>query len=212
MKPRLLDLFCGAGGAAKGYQNAGFYVVGIDIKPMPRYCGDEFHQADALEYLAEHGAEFDAIHASPVCKGYTDASMVWRSKGYTYPDQIAEVRALLVKIGKPYVIENVKKAPLINPTVLNGGLFGLNVHRVRYFETSFEIPFVLLPTMKRPVKMGRPVRDGEVIQPVGNFSNVPYARRAMGIDWMVRAELAQAIPPAYTTFVGRQLRAVLEAI
>ena len=207
---RLLDLFCGAGGAAMGYHLAGFDVIGVDIRPMPRYPF-RFIQGDALEYLAAHGREFDAIHTSPVCKGYTDASRVWRAIGYQYPDQIAAVRELLKATGKPYIIENVKNAPLVNPAVLNGAMFGLPVARVRYFETSFDIPFHLLPPDLPAVKMGRPVKDGDVIQPVGHFSNVEYARKAMGIDWMTQAELSQAIPPAFTEFIGRQLMAVLEA-
>lgn len=206
---RLLDLFCCAGGAAMGYHRAGFTeIVGVDIRPQKRYPFT-FIQADALEYVAAHGAEFDAIHASPVCKGYTDASKVWRAKGREYPDQIGELRRLLVATGLPYVIENVKNAPLLNPCVVNGGMFGLNVHRTRYFETSFPMPFALLPTMPAPVKMGRPIAEGDIIQPVGHFSGVEYAGRAMGIDWMTQAELSQAIPPAFTEFIGRHLIAHL---
>lgn len=209
MTRRLLDLFCSAGGAGMGYHRAGFEVVGVDNRPQPRYPF-EFHQADALEYLAEHGYEFDAIHASPVCKGYTNASLVWRALGKRYPDQIAAVRDALIATGKPYVIENVKNAPLRNPTVLNGAMFGLKVARVRYFECSFPVPFLLLPPDAPAVKMGRPVREGDVIQPVGHFSNVAYARRQMEIDWMVQTELAQAIPPAYTEYIGHQLMNYLE--
>lgn len=209
MKFRLLDTFCKAGGAGMGYHRAGFEVVGIDIEPQPHYPF-EFIQADALEYIGEHGAEFDAIHASPVCKGYTDASLVWLAQGREYPDQIGAVRELLRVTGKPYIVENVKNAPLIDPIALNGGLFGLNVHRVRYFETNWPLAFVLLPTMIKPVKMGRPVKEGDIIQPVGHFSGVAYAQRVMGIDWMDQEELSQAIPPAYTQFIGEQLVAYLE--
>lgn len=211
MTYRLLDTYCRAGGATKGYQRAGFYVVGVDIDPQPHYCGDEFYQSDALEFIAKHWREYDAIHASPVCKGYSQSSLTWRTKGYKYPDQIAGVRELLKSTGKPYVIENVKKAPLVEPFALNGGLFGMNVHRVRYFETNFPVPFVLLPPMIRPVKMGRPVRAGEVIQPVGHFSNMQYASEQMGIDWMVQDEINQAVPPAYTELIGEWLIRYLEA-
>lgn len=191
-----------------GYHLAGFDVVGVDIEPQPRYPF-EFVQCDAIEYIRKHGAEFDAIHASPVCKGYTRASKVWKSRGYTYPDQIDELREVLKSTGKQYVIENVREAGLINPTVLNGGMFGLNVNRVRYFETSFSIPLVLMPTMKKPVKMGRKISEGDIITPVGNFSGADYARRQMGINWMTQRELSQAIPPTYTRFVGAYL---LEAL
>ena len=208
---RLLDLFCGAGGSAMGYHRAGFDdITGVDIKPMPRYCGDRFIQGDALEYLAAHGQEYDVIHASPPCQAYSMAGQQWRKEGKDYPDLVAQTRELLKATGKPYIIENVPGAPLINPIMLNGAMFGLLVHRDRFFECNFPMPFTLLPQNARPVKMGRPVVTGDVIQPVGHFSNVPYAREQMGIDWMTQAELAQAIPPAYTEFIGRQLLRVLE--
>lgn len=207
---RLLDLFSGAGGAAKGYQRAGFYVVGIDHKPMPRYCGDEFYQADALEYLEEHDHKYDVIHSSPPCQFATKARRIWRER--EYENLIPATRELLKQTGKPYIIENVMGAAawLEDPIMLNGAMFGMLVHRDRLFECSFFVPHMLLPQGLRPVKMGRPVKDGDVIQPVGNFSGVAYAREQMQIDWMNRTELAQAIPPAFTEFLGRQLLAILE--
>lgn len=208
---RLLDLFCGAGGAAMGYHRAGFDdITGVDIKPMPRYPF-RFIQGDALEYLAEHGHEYDVIHASPPCQAYSMAGQQWRASGKEYQDLVEPTRELLIATGKPYIIENVPGAPLINPTVLNGALFGMLVHRERLFECSFDIPFLLLPQLPRPVNMGRPIIHGDVIQPVGHFSGVPYAREQMGIDWMTQAELAQAIPPAYTEYIGKQLMQVLNA-
>jgi DNA (cytosine-5)-methyltransferase 1 len=210
MKPRLLDLYCCAGGATCGYQRAGFYVVGVDIAPQPHYIGDEFVQSDALAYLREHGHEFDAIHASPPCQEYTKAAQQWRTFGKEYPDMVGQTREALKAAGKPYVIENVPGAPLVNPVILNGAMFGLLVHRVRLFECSFEVPFFLLPQLKRPVKMGRAVVEGDVIQPVGHFSGADYARRQMGIDWMNKAELAQAIPPVYCEYIGKQLLNVLQ--
>jgi DNA (cytosine-5)-methyltransferase 1 len=205
---RLLDLFCGAGGAAVGYHRAGFTdITGIDNRPMPRYPFN-FIQADALEYLAEHGHEYDVIHASPPCQKYTKSAKQWRANGKEYPDLVDKTRRLLQATGKPYVIENVKEAPLVDPVMLNGAMFGLLVHRDRYFESGIPLSFVLMPQNQRPVKMGRPVNEGDVIQPVGHFSGVPYAREQMGIDWMTQGELAQAIPPAYTEYIGRQLLAV----
>jgi DNA (cytosine-5)-methyltransferase 1 len=209
MKPRLLDLFCCAGGAGMGYHRAGFEVVGVDIEPQPRYPF-EFHQADALEYLAAHGHEFDAIHASPPCQEYSKAAQQWRTFGKEYPDMVAQTRKALKATGKPYVIENVPGAPLVNPVVINAAMFGMLVNRTRLFECSFNVPFFLLPQLKQPVKMGRAVRDGDVVQPVGHFSGVDYARRQMGIDWMNQAELSQAIPPAYCEFIGKQLLQVLQ--
>lgn len=190
---------------------AGFdFVRGVDIKPQPRYCGDEFIQADALEYLQsliESGevVEFDAIHASPPCQAYTKAR---RLQGNQHPDLIQDTRRLLDETGLPYVIENVPGAPMVNPVSLTGQMFGLNVERERWFECKgFDMPFNLIPPRRRQVKMGRTVADGAVIQVVGHFSNVPYARKAMAIDWMTQGELAQAIPPAYTEHIGRQLLA-----
>jgi DNA (cytosine-5)-methyltransferase 1 len=207
---KLLDLFCGAGGAAMGYYRAGFTdITGIDNRPMPRYPF-KFIQADALEYLAEHGTEYDVIHASPPCQAYSMAGQQWRASGKEYPDLIAQTRELLIKTGKPYVIENVPGAPLINPTVMNGALFGLNLRRTRCFETSYPVPLLLMPTQRKSkFRMGRPIVEGDDITPVGHFSNVSYAKRQMQIDWMTQAELAQAIPPAYTEWIGRQLMARL---
>lgn len=208
MKPRLLDLFCGAGGAAKGYQRAGFYVVGVDIKPQPRYAGDEFVQADALNFPL---AGFDAIHASPPCQAYTKARKL---QGKRHPDLIGVIRDRLnTTTCVPWVIENVPGAPLRNPTLLCGTMFGLRVYRHRLFEASFTLPFTLHPSHHRAqVKMGRPVREGDVIQPVGHFSNVAYARRAMDTPWMKQGEMAEAIPPAYTEWIGKELLRVLERV
>jgi len=207
---RLLDLFCGAGGAAMGYHRAGFDdITGVDIKPMPRYPF-KFIQGDALEYLAVHGAEYDVIHASPPCQAYTMAGQQWRLDGKEYPDMVAQTRELLLKIGKPYIIENVPGAPLINPVVLNGAIFKKNLRRTRRFETNFGIPFMLIPKEgPSRFRMGRKPRHNDPVVPVGHFSGVLRARRVMEIDWMTREELAQAIPPAYTEWIGKQLLEML---
>lgn len=208
---RLLDLFCKAGGSTKGYQRAGFYVVGVDIEPQLNYCGDEFVQCDAIQYLDAYGWMFDAIHASPPCQAYSMSSAQWRKNGKQYPDLVKPTRELLKQIGKPYIIENVPGAPLINPVILNGPLFNMALRRKRLFETSFEIPFFLIPSEdKSNFRMGRPVSEGDVITPVGHFSNVDYARRVMDIDWMTGAELSQAIPPAYCEFIGKHLMQHIE--
>lgn len=207
-RPRLLDLFCGAGGAAMGYYRAGFDVVGVDIKPQPRYPF-EFVQGDALEYCAAHGAEFDAIHASPPCQAYSASRTI---RGYTnHPDLVAPTRAALVATGKPYVIENVKGAPLVEPlVVLYGTMFGLRTMRQRLFEyRGFDMPFTLAPSKPaKSAKMGRIAKPDQWITIAGKGGARGTKQQwmdAIGIDWMCVEELAQAIPPAYTEYIGRQL-------
>lgn len=206
MTPRILDLFCGAGGCGMGYHRAGFDVVGVDIEPQPNYPF-QFHLGDALEFVKAHGHEFDAIHASPPCQAYSETQKL---QGNDHPELIEPTREALQALGLPWVIENVPGSPLINPVELCGGMFGLRTYRHRLFETSFPVTAPNHPAHKaRQTKMGRKPKDGEFIHVVGNFSGVKYAREAMGIDWMNRDEMAQAIPPAYTTFIGWQLRAAL---
>jgi DNA (cytosine-5)-methyltransferase 1 len=229
-RPRLLDLFCGAGGAAMGYHRAGFDVVGVDNVPQPRYPFP-FIQADALEVLADPGLAgvVDVIHASPPCQAY---SVLRRANpGATYPDLIEPTRKRLVNLGLPWVIENVPGAPLHDPTILCGSMFDLGAHsgdgircpsqyrqlrRHRLFETSF------------PVSSPVCRHDGEALGvygggPVGRYTfengakrdrygrrggyqgTVPEKTAAMDIDWMTGTELTQAIPPAYTEHIGRQL-------
>lgn len=215
--PRLLDLFCCAGGAGKGYADAGFEVVGVDIEPQPNYPF-EFHQGDALEYLSEHGHEFDVIHASPPCQAYSTVSGKARKHhGAEYPDLVAPTRRLLRALGKPYVIENVVNAPLIDPVMLCGSSFGLDVRRHRLFETSF--PLTVPPcdhawqTPRFRSLDSRMVKAGRLASVVGVHGNCNYAGefelrcKAMGVDWMTNAELTQAVPPAYTHYIGRQLLA-----
>jgi DNA (cytosine-5)-methyltransferase 1 len=196
-KPRVLDLFCKAGGAGFGYDLAGFDVVGVDHEPQPHYPF-EFILADALTFPL-HG--FDLIHASPVCKGYSATAVL---NDVEHPRQVEAVRQRLAASRIPYVIENVDGAPLRDPVVLCGAMFaGLRTYRHRLFEASFPVPQPPEPVHAAPLaKMGRPVRPGEWIQVVGHFSDVAAARTAMGIPWMTRDELAQAIPPAYTRHVG----------
>lgn len=201
MKPKLLDLFCGAGGASMGYYRAGFEVVGVDIKPQPRYPF-EFHQADALTYPLEG---FDAYHASPPCQAYSKASKQWRIRGKKYPELIDAVRALLETTGRPYIIECVPLAPLRETCVLNGAMFGMNISRMRHFETSFNMPFILLPPGRKPIKMGRKAKPGDVVAPVGHFSGVDYVASEMELEGLTQYELSQAIPPVYTEYIGKYL-------
>lgn len=204
-RPRLLDLFCCQGGASMGYHQAGFDVVGVDIDPQPNYPF-EFHQADAIEFAAQHGHEFDAIAGSPPCQAHTKAQ---RLRGNDHPDLIPATREVMKASGKPYVIENVPGARkhLISPVELCGCMFPeLNVYRLRLFEA----PWLLLVPPHNPhhdpvTKMGRPPRPGERMHVVGNFSGVDAARQAMGMPWATRDGLREAIPPAYTRFLGEAL-------
>lgn len=201
-KPRLLDLFCCQGGAARGYADAGFDVVGIDIDPQPRYPF-EFHQADALKFLLENYEEFDAFHASPPCQAHTTAQ---RIQGRNHPDFIWATRAAFDLIGKPWVIENVPGAPLIDPVELCGAMFGLSTYRHRLFETNWPLRRKKHPEhVARTTKMGRAPVAGEYMHIVGNFSGVDKAREVMGMPWANRDGLREAIPPAYTRWIGEQL-------
>lgn len=202
---RLLDLFCCAGGAAMGYFQAGFDEIdGIDIVFQRRYPFN-FIQSDTFKYLRDHGHEYDAVHASPPCQGYTRARHL---RGYDHPLLIEPLRDWLDALGKPYVIENVVGAPLIpEKTIkLNGPFFNLLTLRERLFECSFPVEQPNLPKPQgKHAKMGRPPKEGEYITVVGNFSGVAYARKVMGIDWMVQKELKEAIPPVYTRWIGARL-------
>jgi DNA (cytosine-5)-methyltransferase 1 len=220
MRPRLLDLFCGAGGAAMGYHRAGFDVVGVDIERQPNYPFD-FIWDDALEYFEQHlvhGAvdrpKFDAIHASPPCQAYSDLQ---KQNKREYVDLIAPTRDLLQESGWPYVIENVEGAPLRSPVVLCGTMFpGLRVLRHRLFETNWPLvpvdvsgcarhPLVFTHD-KRKAHYGKLDQDTSFVQVTGG-GNCTIANKAdaMGIDWMTGRELNEAIPPAYTEYIGRQL-------
>jgi hypothetical protein len=214
-RPRLLDLFAGAGGAGVGYARAGFEVVGVDIAPQldyPYTCV----VTNALDYLAEHWRHFDAIHASPPCQAST-ALTKGTNKGREYVQLIPETRRLLRATGLPTIIENVQGSDLRRDLTLCGEMFGLGVIRHRYFETSF-------PVVQRPHKPHRGrVRgwrhgtyyDGPYLAVYGDGGgkgSVAEWQAAMGIDWTDdRKAIAEAIPPAYTEHIGTQLLAHLES-
>lgn len=203
---RILDLFCGAGGCSMGYHRAGFTVTGVDVKPQPHYPFT-FVQADALEYLAEHGQEFDAIHASPPCQAYSQAALAQRNSGKIYPDLLGKTRAALETNGKPWVIENVPGAPMRSDFVICGCRVGLPLRRVRLFETSWQ-GFDLMQPCYHTGPVVSVVGHGTpswVREQLGYNPTISDYRAAMGIDWMNRNELSQAIPPAYTEYIGRQL-------
>ncbi|MFF4964662.1 SAM-dependent methyltransferase [Streptomyces sp. NPDC001037] len=203
-RPRLLDLFCCQGGAAKGYTDAGFDVTGVDKDPQPRYPY-RFVQADAVAYVMAHGTEFDFIHASPPCQHDSDCQ---RIQGRTHPDLIAPTRAALETTERPWVIENVRGAvaKLRGPVMLCGPMFGVATYRHRFFETGggFRLAQPHHPAHAVPqAKMGRPVPPGHYGQFVGNFSGVPLARKVMGVPWMNRDGIRECIPPAYAEHIGR---------
>jgi DNA (cytosine-5)-methyltransferase 1 len=229
VKPRLLDLFCGAGGCTKGYQRAGFYVVGVDINPQPNYCGDQFIQYDALDFLQElletpglapagHHDQwwldhFDAIHASPPCQAFT----AYRRTGNVgeYPDLIEPAKDALNATGLPWVIENVAGAPLEDPLMLCGSMFDMDIQRHRYFESNVPLE---PPTWPCRHKLWGPDRfpGGRSKERTGSSRglvrgtmeigswDIPLKAQqgAMGVDWMTLEELSEAIPPAYTEHIG----------
>lgn len=209
MRPRLLDLFCGAGGAAMGYYRAGFDVVGVDIAPQPRYPF-EFHQADAMTYPLDG---FDAIHASPPCQRFTSLRSVFDSS--KYEDLVEPTRDKLIASGLSWVIENVVGAPLRRDLTLCAAPFGLRSYRHRIFESN--VPLRQPEHPRHVVRVNRRKKNrrghwdaGGFVTVVGDIGSY-VGPEAMGIDWMTGAELSQAIPPAYTEFIGKQLiRAVEE--
>jgi DNA (cytosine-5)-methyltransferase 1 len=218
VKPRLLDLFCGAGGAAMGYHRAGFEVVGIDIRNQPHYPF-AFHLGDALEWLSEgYGTGFDAIHASPPCQAFTAYRRTCNVG--EYPDLVAQTRELLQETGLPYVIENVEGAPLIGPVLICGSMFdpAMDIRRHRLFEANWPLEPPMWPCrhkLQAPARFKssstRRPNSRKTIE-IGSWDE-PLARQqaAMGIDWSTLEELSEAIPPAYTEFIGAALLAHLGA-
>ncbi len=215
-RPLLLDLFCCAGGSAMGYSQAGFEVIGVDIDPQPRFPF-QFIQADALQLRPKFLALFDAIHASPPCQSYSDLAKR-NGNGHMWPRLIEPVREMLIRTGLPYVIENVEGAPLINPTVLCGTMFpGLRVLRHRLFESNFPItppPHGKHPLVhtfdKRKNHYGKTDERLDFVSVNGGGNcTISAARDAMGISWMTKREINEAIPPAYTKFIGEQLLSYL---
>lgn len=218
MALKLLDLFCGAGGCSEGYRRAGFEVEGVDIWPQPNYPF-KFHHMDALTFLEnEDLSQFDVIHASPPCQFYSklkDLGEAQHGKYGDHPDLVKPIRDALKKTGKPFVIENVPGAPILNSITLCGSMFGLKVYRHRIFESNV---FLWQPEHHPhdddtpPVGMGCSSKGFITVAGSGGVRGMVapmilnYWRFAMGIDWMERKELAQAIPPAYTEWIGQQLK------
>jgi DNA (cytosine-5)-methyltransferase 1 len=215
-KPRLLDLFCCAGGAGMGYSRAGFEVVGVDLSPQPNYPF-EFIQADALALDDSFFAKFDAIHASPPCQSYSDLAKRNRN-AHEWPRLIEPVREVLNSTGLPWIMENVEGAPMVDPIVLCGTMFrGLRVIRHRLFESNIALdapPHGTHPLVfthdKRKSHYGKLDQNTSFVQVTGGGNcTITNAKDAMGIDWMTKNELNEAIPPAYTQYLGKQLLDVL---
>lgn len=190
-----------------GYHRAGFEVIGVDLNPQPHYPF-EFHQADALTYPLDG---FDVIHASPPCQHYSALNNGRWGNANGHPDLVAPVRDRLR--GRFYVIENVVGAPLLDPVLLCGSMFGLGVEgfqlrRHRLFESSVQLDRSLPCEHEGPTlgvyghgRGGGPLR--------GRTANAAQAREIMGMPWATRDEVSQAIPPAYTEWIGRRLLEVM---
>jgi hypothetical protein len=214
MKPVLFDLCCGAGGATKGYQDAGFYVIGVDINPQPHYIGDEFYQADALAVDLAGAA---AVHASPPCQFATTMSNKVRGKGDPlngHLNLIPPMRSKLLATALPYVIENVPGARRwLKPSVaLHGGMFGLGVQRPRLFECNFPLDRPPLASkVENPVGVYGKHHDGRLLWKRADGSeqraahSLVQAQLAMGMDWGDWHGVKEAIPPAYSRWIGTQL-------
>ena len=212
MKFKLLDLFCKAGGASMGYARAGFCVTGVDIEPQKNYPF-EFVQADVMSLDIDFLRQFDAIHASPPCQGYIQRNKNRESK---HPRLIDPIRDILIRNERPFIIENVEGAALRNPVMLCGTMFNLKVLRHRLFEV-WPSPIYFPPAVCNHAgtvaagdfaavyafggkghRKGRGKRDPK-------SAPGPSWQGAMGIGWMTSLELTQAIPPAYTEWIGKHL-------
>jgi DNA (cytosine-5)-methyltransferase 1 len=218
-RPRVLDLYCCQGAAGHGYTLAGYEIVmSVDLTSQP-HNPHPFTRSDAVKFMQENTTwirdNVDLIHASPPCQRKTLAGRVRQNE---HPALIAPTREMLRYIGLPYIIENVvadpaiiDDDPLIDPIVLCGAMFPpLRTYRHREFESNLTLVAPPHPRhLAREVKMGRPLKDGDWYFAVGNFSNVPYVRANMGVPWMTRDGIRECIPPAYTEYLGRQVKGQL---
>ncbi len=208
-QPQALDLFCGAGGMAMGLHQAGFDVVGVDLVDQPHYPF-QFRQGDAIDMLEHYyrlETFWDVIHASPPCQAYSVLTKPHRNAGKEYPDLIGPTRELLQQTGLPWVIENVPGAPMRKDVELCGSQFGLKVRRHRWFEFS-DPPFELMPPC---------VHDERVVVVSGSnhredFDTAADIIEAMGMPWATRAEVRQAVPPAYGEWIGQRLMEQIERV
>ena len=206
---KLLDLFCGAGGASVGYHRAGFEVTGIDLKHGKRYPY-QYIRGDVMDYIhdVDFMRSFDVIHASPPCQTFSSTKHLRNAQGRTTDKQdlIEPVRSALIAASVPYVIENVMGAPLINPVTLCGSAFGLKVRRHRLFESSEQLTGTTCSHNEqgRPIGIYGSMRD-EIPNGGRTAKTMQEANKAMGIEWMIWGELVESIPPVYAQYIGEQL-------
>ena len=199
---KLLDLFCCAGGGAMGYHKAGFEVIGVDIDPQPNYPFS-FIKADAVAWLEFWGHEFDVIHASPPCQRFSAMQHMHKNKE-DHPDYITPIRKLLLESGKPFVIENVVGAPLRVDLMLCGTMFGLPIAKHRIFESN--VPMPLLTKVCKHENLYDRFHGGEMARGEREKNSAAHE-----IDWfMTRQEVREAIPPAYTEFIGKIILEYME--
>jgi len=206
---KLLDLYCGVGGASAGYAAAGFEVTGIDLKHGKRYPYT-YIKGDVLQYLKDFDflQSFDVIHASPPCQTHSITQHLRNAQGKTTSkvDLIPQTRAALIASGKPYIIENVPGSPLVNPIQLCGSAFDLRVRRHRLFESNMSLQGSICnhKAQGRPVGVYGSLRD-EIPKGGKTAISIDEARQVMGISWAIWTELVEAIPPAYTKYLGLQI-------
>lgn len=213
-RPLLLDAFCCAGAASKGYRDAGFDVVGLDIADQPHYPY-EFVRGDAVRLLADRGfmARFDAAHASPPCQRKSKMTRCRPGLAAAYPDLLEPVRELLVRWGGPWIMENVEGAGLpgqddlfgAHGVMLCGAMFGRELYRHRWFRGSVPLCALNHPRHLKPASKAGHWKPGTVISVEGNCAPIALAREVMAADWMPRDRLREAIPPYYAEHLGRQL-------
>lgn len=219
-RPLLLDAFCCAGAASRGYADAGFDVIGLDIADQPHYPY-EFVRGDAVRLLADRGfmAQFDAVHASPPCQRKSKMTHCRPGLAGTYPDLVGPVHELLVRWGGPWVMENVEGAGLpgqddlfgAHGVMLCGTMFGRELYRHRWFRGSIPLTALHHPRHLKPASRAGHWKPGTVISVEGHCSPIALAREVMQIDWMPRDNLREAIPPYYAEHLGRQLLAHMHA-
>lgn len=212
MAYKLLDLYCGGGGASFGYELAGFEVTGVDIVKQTNYVGD-FVCDDAITFLLDCYAQYDCVHASPPCQAYSKLTASLRHRGKQYSDLVQVTRDALISTNLPYIIENVVGAPLIGPILLCGTMFNIPTYRHRLFESN--IPLYTLEHKPHVVKCnypGRRPKDGEFIEYAGHFPGADIVKRFTGLTWLTTNQLAQSIPPQYTRFLGLQMKDYLDKL
>lgn len=206
---KVLDLFCGAGGSAVGLHRAGFEVIGVDVNEQSQYPYPQYIK-DVFELDLSFFNDFDLIWASPPCQAFSFGTEVWRNRGRKYPDHISKTRELLLRTKKPFIIENLTRSPIRNDIVLCGVMFGLNVLRHRAFE--IELFKIKQPTH---IKHKGTAKDGPYTTVAGHGqgkgrTTLKAWQEAMGIDWITdKKMLAEAIPPAYSEYIGTELKKLL---